>query len=59
MSSSVKSSVDAVLEQAVASGAVPNVVAIAADRDGIIYEGAVGPRVSGQQQDVDADTHYR
>jgi methyl acetate hydrolase len=59
MSSSVKTSVDAVLEQAVASGAVPNVVAIAADRDGIIYEGAVGPRVSGQQEDVDADTHYR
>jgi len=59
MSSSVKSSVDAVLEQAVASGAVPNVVAIAADRDGIIYEGAVGPRVSGEQEDVDADTHYR
>jgi methyl acetate hydrolase len=44
MSSSVKASVDAVLEQAVASGAVPNVVGIAADRDGIIYEGAVGPR---------------
>jgi methyl acetate hydrolase len=59
MSSSVKTSVDAVLEQAVASGAVPNVVAIAADRDGIIYEGAVGPRVSGQQEDVSADTHYR
>jgi methyl acetate hydrolase len=48
-----------VLEQAVVSGAVPNVVAIAADRDGIIYEGAVGPRVSGQQGDVAADTHYR
>jgi methyl acetate hydrolase len=59
MSSSVKTSVDAVLEQAVASGAVPNVVAIAADRDGIIYEGAVGPRVSGQQEDVSADTYYR
>jgi methyl acetate hydrolase len=59
MSSSVRTSVDAVLEQAVASGAVPSVVAIAADRDGIIYEGAVGPRVSGQQEDVSADTHYR
>jgi methyl acetate hydrolase len=59
MSSSVRSSVDAVLEQAVASGAVPNVVAVAADRDGIIYEGAAGPRVAGQQEQVDADTHYR
>jgi methyl acetate hydrolase len=59
MSSPVRTSVDAVLEQAVASGAVPSVVGIAADRDGILYEGAVGPRVSGQQEDVSADTHYR
>ncbi len=59
MSSSVKSSVDAVLEQAVASRAVPNVVAVAADRDGVIYEGAAGPRVAGQPGEVDADTQFR
>ena len=59
MSSSVKSSVDAVLEQAVASGAVPSVVALAADRNGIIYEGAAGSRVAGQAEDVGPDTFYR
>src|SRR6185312_9294418 len=35
--------VSQVLERAVASGAVPHVAAIAADRDGVIYQGAVGP----------------
>ena len=36
--------IDAVLRDAVASGAVPHVAAIAADRDGVIYQGAAGPR---------------
>ena len=40
----VRTSIDDVLHTAVDSGAVPNVAAIAADRDGIIYEGAAGPR---------------
>ena len=40
----VRTSIDEVLHNAVDSGAVPNVAAIAADRDGIIYEGAAGPR---------------
>jgi methyl acetate hydrolase len=35
--------IDDVLARAVASGAVPHVVAVAADRDGIVYEGAAGP----------------
>ena len=38
----VRTSIDGVLENAVASGAVPNVAAIAADRDGVIYRGRRG-----------------
>jgi len=52
-------SIDSVLENAVASGAVPNVVAIAADRNGVIYEGAAGPRAVGEAEPVTADTHFR
>ena len=37
-------SIDQVLQAAVDRGDVPNVVAIAADRDGVIYRGAAGPR---------------
>ena len=54
-----RSRIDEVLEQAVAGGAVPSVVAIAADRNGIIYDGAVGPRVTGQDDSVSIDSHYR
>ncbi len=59
MSPSVHSAVDEVLQGAVQSGAVPNVVAIAADRDGIIYEGAAGPRVPGESTTVNGDTRFR
>jgi len=55
----VSSSIDQVLRDAVDSGAVPNVSAIAADRNGIIYEGAAGPRVAGGDEPVSVDTHYR
>jgi len=55
----VRTSVDGVLEQAVESGAVPQVAAIAADRDGIVYEGAAGPRLAGQGDPVSVDTHFR
>ena len=51
--------IDEVLEQAVARGAVPNVVAVAADRDGNVYEGAAGPRVAGGDEPVGACTHFR
>lgn len=51
--------IDEVLEQAVARGAVPNVVAMAADRDGNVYEGAAGPRVAGGDEPVGPDTHFR
>ena len=50
---------DAVLQDAVAGGAVPNVVAVAADRTGPVYEGAAGPRVAGGKEPVSADTHFR
>jgi methyl acetate hydrolase len=51
--------IDAVLQAAVTSGAVPNVTAMIADREGTIYEGAAGPRVAGGEEPVSADTHYR
>ena len=52
--------IDAVLEAAVASGAVPHVAAIAADRDGIVYEGGAGVRVAGESDDpVTTSTQFR
>ena len=48
--------IDQVLADAVARGAVPNVAAIAADRDGVIYEGAAGPRIAGGDDPVTVDT---
>jgi methyl acetate hydrolase len=55
----VRTSIDAVLQGAVDAGAVPNVAAIAADRKGIVYEGAAGPRVAGGSDPVTVDTHFR
>jgi methyl acetate hydrolase len=55
----VRTSIDGVLERAVDSGAVPNAAAIAADRDGVIYEGAAGPRVAGEADPMTTDTHFR
>lgn len=51
--------IDEILQAAVDSGAVPNAVAMAADRNGVIYEGAAGPRVAGEAEPVSADTHFR
>jgi len=59
MTTITRTGVDQVLERAVTDGAVPQVVAIAADRDGIIYEGGAGPRVAGEGGAVTADTHFR
>lgn len=53
------SGIDAVLRQAVESGAVPNVVAVAADTDGPFYEGAAGNRTAGTDQPLDGGTHFR
>ena len=43
--------IDQVLEAAVARGAVPHVAAIAADADGVFYEGGAGVRIAGESQD--------
>jgi methyl acetate hydrolase len=51
--------IDKVLQDAVDSGAVPQVAAIAADRDGVIYQGAAGPREAGQSDPVTVDTVFR
>jgi len=60
MSSGIDSSaIDSILQDAVAAGAVPNVAAIAADRDGVIYQGAAGPREAGSDDPVTVDTHFR
>ena len=53
------SAIDKVLQDAVASGAVPHVAAIAADRDGVIYQGAAGPRAVGESDPVTVDTLFR
>ncbi len=54
------SRIDAVLAAAVAAGAVPHVAAIAADRDGVIYEGGAGVRIAGESTDpVNAGTQFR
>ena len=45
------SAVDEVLTAAVQSGAVPHVAAIAADRDGVFYEGGAGVRIAGESDD--------
>src|SRR5580704_7792057 len=52
-------SIDQVLSRAVESGAVPHVVAIAADRDGVIYQGAAGPRAVDGPDPASADTVFR
>jgi len=52
-------SIDQVLQAAVERGDVPSVVAIAADRDGVIYRGAAGARSAGGDDPISADTHFR
>ena len=51
--------IDVVLQAAVDGGVVPQVVAMAADRDGPIYEGAAGPRAVGESDPVTPDTQFR
>jgi len=52
-------SLDALLEAAVATGRVPNVVAIAADRSGLVYRGAAGPRAAGGDEPVGVDSVFK
>lgn len=51
--------IDDVLTRGVDSGAVPNVVAVVADRDGVRYEGSAGTLGPGNDTRVDASTVYR
>ncbi len=54
------SGIDEVLEEAVDDGAVPHVAAIAADADGVFYEGGAGVRIAGESDDpVDTSTQFR
>ncbi|WP_226359074.1 MULTISPECIES: serine hydrolase [unclassified Pseudonocardia] len=54
------SGIDKILQDAVAAGAVPHVAAIAADADGVFYEGAAGVRhTDGGPQPVTTGTHFR
>lgn len=53
------SAIDDVLRSAVETGAVPHVAAIVADRDGVVYENAYGPRVAGGSDEVSTSTHFR
>jgi methyl acetate hydrolase len=50
---------DAVLRAAVDRGSVPQVVAVAADSDGVVYDGAAGPVAVGRQEPVDGDSIFR
>ncbi|GAA4868953.1 serine hydrolase domain-containing protein [Actinomycetospora straminea] len=52
--------IDRVLSSAVERGGVPHVAAIAADADGVIYEGAAGVRLTDAgPQPVSTSTHFR
>jgi methyl acetate hydrolase len=54
------SAIDKALQEAVGTGAVPHVAAIAADRDGVIYEGGAGVRIAGESDDpVTTATQFR
>jgi methyl acetate hydrolase len=52
-------SIDEVLKNAVARGDVPGVVAMAANEDGPIYEGAAGVRATDADDPITADTMLR
>ena len=52
----MKESIDAVLGQGVESGAVPGVVAMVANREGVLYEGAFGERALGSGAAMTADS---
>ena len=51
--------IDDVLDRAVDRGAVPNVVAVAADNSGVTYRGAAGAIAPGDDRTVDANTEFR
>lgn len=54
------SAIDQVLRRAVDAGDLPHVAAIAADWDGVFYEGGAGVRIAGESDDpVGAGTQFR
>lgn len=54
-----RAAIDQVLQQAVADGEVPGVVAMAADDSGIIYQGAFGRRSLASDAPMTLDTVFR
>ncbi|GAA1326662.1 serine hydrolase domain-containing protein [Leucobacter albus] len=55
-----RNAIDALLSNAVATGAVPHVAAIVADADGVLYEGGFGVRtVGGDEGPITPDTTFR
>jgi methyl acetate hydrolase len=53
-----KGAIDHALRHAVEAGAVPGVVAVAADANGVIYEGAFGKRAAPDGAPMTADTVF-
>lgn len=53
------STIDDILHAAVADGAVPNAVAIVANREGVLYRGSAGVVSPTDDTPVDANTVYR
>ena len=51
--------IDDLLRSAIADGTFPGVVAMAADRRGVIYEGAAGRRAANGRDPITADTMLR
>lgn len=59
MNREIKKQGDAILQKIVSGDqVVPGVVAMATDRNGIIYEGTAGKRVLGQKADMTTDTVF-
>jgi methyl acetate hydrolase len=54
----ISTRMDDALQQAVESGRIPGVVALAADSAGIVYEGAFGKRAQGGEVDMTLDTVF-
>ncbi|WP_032391789.1 serine hydrolase domain-containing protein [Rhodococcoides fascians] len=55
----MKEVLDEILFRAVHTGAAPNISAVVADREGIIYSGGAGRRTPVTEDIVDVDTTYR
>ncbi|MFC7655849.1 serine hydrolase domain-containing protein [Pseudonocardia sp. D17] len=57
--STSSASIDQVLSDAVAGGAVPQAVALVVGRDGVLYEGAAGPAAAGAERPATPDSMFR